>query len=118
MASTALPPRVSASATIRPTTSSRLIWRFFVIPLNSPPARDLKAAPSCDPTLRERTVRPKPSPSTEVTLYPGTSFMVEINIAAPFDGGADHRRRLPNASLGSCPSPKLYRFPLAEEKGD
>ena len=33
-----------------------------------------------DPTLRERTVRPKTSPRTDVTWYPGTSFMVEISM--------------------------------------
>ena len=38
------------------------------MPFSSPPARDLKAAPNWEPTLRERTVRPKTSPSTEVTL--------------------------------------------------
>ncbi len=31
--------------------------------------------------LRERTVSPKTSPNTEATLYPGTSFMVEMSIA-------------------------------------
>lgn len=30
--------------------------------------------------LRERTVRPKTSPNTSSTTYPGTSFIVEISI--------------------------------------
>ena len=60
--------RASASSIIRLTTSSRLSCRFLVIPLSSPPASDLKAAPNWEPMLRERTVRPKTSPSTDVTL--------------------------------------------------
>ena len=46
MARTALPPRASASSTMRFVTSSLLSCRFLVIPLSSPPARDLKAAPN------------------------------------------------------------------------
>ena len=38
------------------------------MPFSSPPATDLKAAPNCEPMLRERTVSPNTSPRTEVTL--------------------------------------------------
>ena len=67
MASTALPPRASASDTMRATTSSLLVCRFLVMPLSSPPARDLKLAPICEPMFLDRTVSPKTSPRTEVT---------------------------------------------------
>jgi hypothetical protein len=51
------------------------------MPFSSPPASDLNAAPNCEPMFRDRTVNPKTSPNTEVTLYPGTSFMVEMSMA-------------------------------------
>ena len=45
---------------------SRPSASICVMPLSSPPTSDLKLAPICDPTWRERTVRPKVSPSTSV----------------------------------------------------
>jgi hypothetical protein len=35
----------------------------------------------------ERTVSPKTSPSTAVTRYPGTSFMVEMSMRLIVGGG-------------------------------
>ena len=39
---------------------------IVVMPRSSPPTSDLSPAPSCDPMLRDRTVRPKHSPSRRV----------------------------------------------------
>src|SRR5690242_3017368 len=77
MASTASPPLACAASMSRFCASSRLSASILVIPRSSPPTSDLKLAPSCDPTLRDRTVMPKTSPRTSVTSYPGRSFMVE-----------------------------------------
>src|SRR5262249_11504762 len=46
-------------------------------PAQFPPTSDLKPAPICEPTCRDRTVIPNTSPRTSVTSYPGRSFMVE-----------------------------------------
>jgi hypothetical protein len=45
--------------------------------------------------FRERTVSPKTSPRTEVTRYPGTSFMVEISMRVIVGGGRRVPRSLP-----------------------
>ena len=62
MATMAFAPFASASATIRSITSWRLATSAFVMPFSSPPSIDLRLAPICEPTLRERTVRPITSP--------------------------------------------------------
>src|SRR4051812_24960898 len=80
MATTALAPRLRASSIIRPITSLRLLTRLEVIPLSSPPTRDLKPAPICENALRERTVRPKTSPQTCRISHPGMSFVVTTSI--------------------------------------
>src|SRR5262249_23629310 len=71
MATIASAPFADASSTIRSITCWRLSTSAFVIPFSSPPRIDLKPAPSWDPMLRDRTVRPKTSPSVSVTSYPG-----------------------------------------------
>src|ERR687883_537831 len=83
MATIASAPFASASSTIRCITSFRLSTSAFVIPFSSPPRIDLKLAPSCDPMLRERTVRPITSPSTSTISTPGSSFVVDTNITSP-----------------------------------
>ena len=45
-------------------TCARLSMSAFVMPRSSPPMIDFSPAPICEPTLRERTVSPKTSPST------------------------------------------------------
>src|SRR5450759_2053713 len=82
MARMQLAPLASASSTRRAMASSRLWISCLVIPFSSPPRIDLSPAPICAPTLRARTVSPKTSPMTSVTSWPGTSFMVEINISS------------------------------------
>src|SRR5215469_12683236 len=77
---TASPPLACASWVIRSMTSFRLSDKFLVMPLSSPPARDLNVAPSWEPILRLRTVTPNTSPSTSVTSYPGMSFIVETSM--------------------------------------
>ena len=66
MATIASAPFDSASSTIRWITCSRLSASAFVIPLSSPPRIDFSPAPSCEPMLRERTVRPNTSPNVSV----------------------------------------------------
>src|SRR5579862_9393299 len=109
-AMTASAPLACASSTIRCMTSSRLATRFLVIPLSSPPTRDLRPAPSCEPTFLARTVSPNTSPSTSVTRYPGTSFIVLTSTAPPFTSAptaaAEHYRRMgcadPRATHGKA----------------
>jgi hypothetical protein len=60
----------------RSCASTRLAARSLVMPRNSPPARDLKAAPMDDLRFLDRTVMPNTSPITSVTWYPGRSFIV------------------------------------------
>jgi hypothetical protein len=67
MAMIAFAPCASASSIIRCLTCSRLSIRAFVIPFSSPPTSDLRPAPICEPTLRDRTVRPITSPYTSST---------------------------------------------------
>src|SRR4051812_6932877 len=56
------------------------------MPLSSPPTSDLKEAPIWEPTLRERTVRPKTSPNTSSMSQPGRSFIVEMSMAGNLQG--------------------------------
>jgi hypothetical protein len=60
----ALAPRASASSTKRSWACRRPSASIFVMPLSSPPTSDFNAAPIWEPTLRDRTVRPKTSPRT------------------------------------------------------
>jgi len=70
---------------MRSVTCWRLSISAFVMPFSSPPRIDLRPAPSCEPMLRERTVRPKTSPNTSSIWYPGMSFMVVmIIVRSPF----------------------------------
>src|SRR5450759_3241628 len=85
MARTASAPLARASSTIRSMTWLRLSISAVVIPRSSPPTNDLNWAPSWEPMLRARTVRPKTSPSTSVTAYPGRSFIVETSMTSPLD---------------------------------
>src|SRR5262244_3518293 len=84
MASTASPPLAWAASISLSCASVRLSESILVIPRSSPPTSDLKPAPICEPTWRDRTVMPNTSPSTSVTSYPGRSFIVERIIAVPF----------------------------------
>ena len=82
IATIASAPLPCASSTMRSITCRRLSTSAFVIPFSSPPTIDLSPAPICEPTLRERTVRPNTSPSVSVISYPGRSLAVVINIAS------------------------------------
>jgi hypothetical protein len=70
------------------------------MPLSSPPTSDLRLAPICEPTWRERTVRPKASPITS-TSYPGRSFPVVMSIYASL---AATQTSFPPAPVGRDPA--------------
>ena len=60
----AFAPLASASSSRRSWACARPSASIFVMPLSSPPTSDFSDAPICEPTFRDRTVRPKTSPST------------------------------------------------------
>ena len=56
--------RFGSSSTSRSVACWRPSASILVIPFNSPPRSDFSQAPNCEPTFRDRTVRPKTSPNT------------------------------------------------------
>lgn len=80
IATIALAPRCCASAHIRPITTWRLSYMTCVYSGISPPPSDRNPAVKLCPKSVERTVRPMTSPSTCVMRYPGTSFVVTMNM--------------------------------------
>src|SRR3954452_8617359 len=93
-ATIAVAPLACASSTRRWVACSRPSASIFVMPLSSPPTSDLKEAPICEPTLRERTVSPKTSPSTSSISYPGSSFIVEMSMGAPYGARTSRSRSI------------------------
>src|SRR5439155_18854971 len=106
IATIASAPFACASSTIRSITCCRLSMSAFVIPFSSPPRIDLNPAPSCEPMLRERTVRPMTSPSTSTISCPARSFVVETSILSSFRS---------SGSLQVAPGGHRLRVILAEE---
>ena len=87
-------PSPWASSTRRSVACWRPSASIFVMPLSSPPTSDLNEAPICEPTLRERTVSPKTSPSTSSISYPGRSFMVEMSMGGAYGARTSRRRSI------------------------